>query len=57
MTKFSRLFVVVALLAPTAGVAYAQQYPVMNMVANKVIEKYQNSTCEQVWENRGKQTA
>ena len=28
-------------------VGNAQQYPLMDMVANKVIQKYQSSTCEQ----------
>ncbi len=36
-----------------AGVAYAQ-YPIMDMVANKVVQKYQTSTCEQLWESKGK---
>jgi hypothetical protein len=30
------------------GVAMAD-YPLMNMVADKVIQKYQTSTCEQLW--------
>jgi hypothetical protein len=34
-----------------AGLAYAQ-FPVMDMVANKVIQKYQGSTCEQLWQER-----
>ena len=29
--------------------AQAQQYPILDMVANKVIGKYQTSTCEQLW--------
>jgi hypothetical protein len=29
--------------------AQAQQYPLLNMAANKVIQKYQTSTCEQLW--------
>ena len=33
-------------------VGYAQQYPMMDVVANKVIAKYQNSTCEQLWEKK-----
>jgi hypothetical protein len=42
------------LYALAAGLLYvsvgnAQQYPMMDMVANKVIAKYQNSTCEQLW--------
>ena len=28
------------------------QYPMMDMVANKIIQKYQNSTCEQLWEKK-----
>jgi hypothetical protein len=36
-----------------AGAAQAQnQYPILNDIANKVIQKYQNSTCEQLWEQR-----
>lgn len=34
-----------------AGVAYAQ-YPIMDMVADKVIQKYQSSTCEQLWQEK-----
>ncbi len=34
-----------------AGAALAQ-YPIMDMVANKVIQKYQSSTCEQLWQER-----
>ena len=37
----------ITLLHPTG--AQAQQYPVMNDVANKIIQKYQNSSCEQLW--------
>ena len=50
MSKRISLFVAAgALLA--AGVAYAQ-YPVMDMVADKVIQKYQSSTCEQLWQEK-----
>jgi hypothetical protein len=32
-----------------AGIASAQeQYPIMDKIANKVIQKYQNSSCEQL---------
>jgi transposase-like protein len=34
-----------------AGVAVAQ-FPVMNMVADKVIQKYQSSSCEQLWQEK-----
>ncbi len=35
-----------------AGVSSAQ-YPILDKVANKVIQKYQNSSCEQLWQERG----
>ena len=31
-----------------AGVAYAQ-FPIMDKVADKVIQKYQSSSCQQLW--------
>ena len=50
MTKRSWMFVAVATMAG-AGVVYAQ-YPIMDMMANKVIQKYQTATCEQLWQER-----
>jgi len=47
------LFAVVPALL-FAGVASAQQYPLMDMVADRVIQKYRQATCEQLWEKRGK---
>ena len=35
------------------GVAGAQ-FPLLDMMADKVVQKYQQSTCEQLWEQRGK---
>jgi hypothetical protein len=29
-----------------------QQYPVMDAIANKIIQKYQTSTCEQLWQEK-----
>ena len=40
-----------ACLTAAAGVAQAQ-YPVMDAVANKVVQKYQASTCEQLWQEK-----
>ena|SRR5215469_13784603 len=34
------------------GVAGAQ-YPILDRIAQKVINKYQQSSCEQLWEKRG----
>ena len=33
-----------------AGIAGAQQYPMLDRVASKVVQKYQQSSCEQLWE-------
>lgn len=29
-----------------------QQYPIMEAVANRIVGKYQNSTCEQLWQEK-----
>ncbi|MCC7325657.1 MAG: hypothetical protein IT521_02485 [Burkholderiales bacterium] len=36
-----------------AGIAYAQ-YPILDMVAGKVVQKYQGMTCEQLWQQKSK---
>ena len=46
-----RLTLIAAAVCVTAGIAYAQ-YPVMNMVADKVIQKYQTASCEQLWQEK-----
>ena len=35
-----------------AGVSFAQ-FPVVDMVADKVIQKYQTASCEQLWMQKG----
>ena len=46
----SVLFLGITLLrASEAKAEPPQQYPVMDKVADKVIQKYQTSTCEQLW--------
>jgi hypothetical protein len=35
-----------------AGVAFAQ-YPVLDAVADRVIQKYQSASCEQLWASKG----
>jgi len=50
----TRLVVLAPVLALICvGVAGAQ-FPILDMVANKVVQKYAQSTCEQLWEARGK---
>ena len=36
------------------GVASAQDTPLMNMVADRVIQKYQQASCQQLWQKKGK---
>jgi len=52
MCKHSSIYLGIAVATSmAAGVAYAQ-YPIMDRVAGKVIEKYQNSSCEQLWQEK-----
>jgi hypothetical protein len=37
-----------------AAAAHAQPYPIVDMVASNVVQKYQFATCEQLWEQKGK---
>lgn len=39
----------IATIALVAGVANAQQFPMLDNVANKVVQKYQGMSCEQLW--------
>jgi hypothetical protein len=48
MSKRSYLFALAIALLYLA-VASAQQYPIMDAVANKIIQKYQTSSCEQLY--------
>jgi hypothetical protein len=51
MSKRTVRYAVLATLAIAAGVA--AQGRILDMVANKVIGKYQSSTCEQLWQQKG----
>ena len=52
MTK--RLFPsAIALTLLVAGVAGAQ-HPMLDMAADRVVQKYQQANCEQLWEQKGK---
>ena len=45
------VFVIATLLSVGAS---ASQYPTLDMVAQKVIQRYAEASCEQLWEQRGK---
>ena len=41
-----------AAIALVCAVVNAQEFPIMDKIAYKVIQKYQTSTCEQLWQER-----
>ena len=47
-----RFTLIAVAVCVTAGIAYAQ-YPILDMVADKVVQKYQSSSCEQLWQKKG----
>jgi hypothetical protein len=51
MLKRLSLFVLVPMLL-CVGVVVAQ-YPILDMIADKVIQKYQQASCEQLWQQKG----
>jgi hypothetical protein len=51
MHKHATLFVI-ASAALAAGLALAQQFPIMDRVADKVVQKYTTSSCEQLWQEK-----
>jgi uncharacterized membrane protein len=51
ITRVLLFAMVLALLV--AGVAGAQ-FPILDMMAERVVQKYEQATCEQLWEQRGK---
>jgi hypothetical protein len=55
MMKRSCVMVIVSLVfgLVLAGVAAAQQYPILDDIANRVVQKYQTSNCEQLWQQKG----
>jgi len=53
----SLLFLGITLLRPSETEAQPpQQYPIMDRVADKIIQKYQTSTCEQLWIKKSEKT-
>ena len=47
----ARFWLIGAVAGVTLGIAYAQ-YPVLDMVADRVVQKYQSSSCEQLWQKK-----
>ena len=52
--KRSCLFAVLSVLSALlfASVGAAQQFPVLDEVADKVVQNFQQSSCEQLWQKK-----
>jgi hypothetical protein len=51
MLKRLSLFILASVLLLVGVVA--AQYPLLDMIADNVIQKYQQASCEQLWQQRG----
>ncbi|MGC1295949.1 MAG: hypothetical protein WA869_13020 [Alloacidobacterium sp.] len=49
MTKIACLLISPLALTLVGGTYAQDQHPILDQVANKVIQKYQTSTCQQLW--------
>jgi hypothetical protein len=50
--KKPHLYLFIAPAALVLGVAYAQQFPMLDNIANRVVQKYQSSSCEQLLQKK-----
>src|SRR5271170_6581977 len=56
LALFSLAFLGLTLLRLSDAKAAPQQFPIMDQVADKIILKYQQSTCEQLWIKKAEKT-
>jgi hypothetical protein len=52
MIRHSCLLFAFASWTLLVGTAGAAQYPMMEAVANKIVQKYQQSSCQQLWQEK-----
>ncbi len=52
MIKRSYLFALVPAPVFVFAAAAQAQHPLLDMIATKVVQKYQQSTCEQLWQQK-----
>src|SRR5260370_10988984 len=50
--KIASVFLFMGAIALLCAAVNAQQFPIMDKIADKVIQTYQTSTCEQLWQER-----
>ncbi|WP_300455148.1 hypothetical protein [Accumulibacter sp.] len=49
-------YILLVAAAAAAGYSWAQQYPVLDMIADRVVQKYEQSSCQQLWEQKSQPT-
>jgi len=50
--KIASISFVTSAIALFCAAVNAQDFPVLDQIANRVIQKYQQATCEQLWQER-----
>jgi len=50
--KIASTFFVASAIALFCAAVSAQDFPVLDQIAAKVVQKYQQATCEQLWQER-----
>jgi hypothetical protein len=50
--KIASTFLVVSAIVVFCTAVNAQDFPILDQIASKVIQKYQQATCEQLWQER-----
>jgi hypothetical protein len=55
MNKLTAFFASSVILLWVGTASSQEQFPLMDMIAGKVIQKYQQSTCEQLWIKKSQQ--
>ena len=50
--KIASISLVTSAIALFCAAVNAQDFPVLDRIADKVIQKYQQATCEQLWQER-----
>jgi len=50
--KISSITMFTAAITLVCAALNGQDFPILDQIANKVIQKYQQATCEQLWQER-----
>lgn len=50
--RIASTFLVVSAIVLFCTAVDAQDFPILDQIASKVIQKYQQATCEQLWQER-----